>query len=126
MLRSVYFRSVPVGRNRLWKKPSLGDKLLTLILSADHRVDLGDITARKLHHGCIPIVGFVGVDKDRSAGCFSLGEGVRKVSDLASGYLSSIWIRQMAIGDERRHLAKFRLHPNSAISIDRTPDFDAG
>ena len=70
-------------------------------------------------------VGFVGTDKDRYAGCFSFGEGIREVSDLVSGYLSSIWIRQMAIRDEHGHLSKFRLHPDSAISISRTPDFDA-
>src|SRR6266853_6439049 len=126
MLRSVYFRSVPVGRNRLWKKPSLGDKLLTLILSADQRVDLGDIAARKLHHGCIPIVGFVGIDEDRYASSFSFGERIREIGDLVSGYLSSIWIRQMAIRDEHGHLSKFRLQADSAISISRTPDFDAG
>src|ERR1700730_6600236 len=32
----------------------------------------------------------------------------------------------MAISDERSHLSKFRLHADSAISISRTPDFDAG
>src|ERR1700720_911334 len=96
-----------------------------LVSSIDHRVDLGDIAARKSHHGCIPIVGFVGSDKDRYAGCFSFGEGIREVGDLVSGYLSPIWIRQMAIRDEHGHLSKFRLHPDSAISISLTPDFDA-
>ena len=88
-------------------------------------MDFSYVAARKLHHGRIPIVGFVGIDKHRYAGCFGFGEGIREVSDLISGYLSSIWIRQMAIRDEHGHLAKFRLHADSAISIRRTPDFDA-
>ncbi len=32
---------------------------------------------------------------------------------------------EMAVGDEHGHLSKFRLHPDSAISIRRPPDFDA-
>src|ERR1700733_7528275 len=32
----------------------------------------------------------------------------------------------MAVCHEHGHLAKLRLDPNSAISISRTPDFDAG
>ena len=35
----------------------------------------------------------IGIDEDRYAGCFGFGEGIREVSDLVSGYLSSIWIR---------------------------------
>jgi hypothetical protein len=64
-----------------------------LILSADHRVDLGDIAARKLHHGCIPISDFAGSDEYRYAGCFGLREGIREVSDLIPGYLSPVGIR---------------------------------
>jgi len=56
------------GRNRLWKQPWPSDKVAFLILCADQRVDLGDIAAGKLHYGCIPIVGFVGIDEHRYAG----------------------------------------------------------
>ena len=88
-------------------------------------MDFGDIAARELQHGCVPIVGFVRIDKDRCGGGSSFGEGIREISDLVSGYLSSIWIRQMAIRDEYGHLSKFRMHADSAISISQTPDFDA-
>src|ERR1700730_8653763 len=126
MLHSVYFRSVPVVATGCGKSPGRATKCSILILSADQRVDVGDVAAGKLHDGCIPIVGFVGIDENRYAGCFGLGEGIREVSDLIPGYLSSIWIRQMAIRDEHGHLSKLRLHADSAISTSRTPDFDAG
>src|SRR5216684_4053561 len=77
------------------RSPCPATSCSVLVSSIDHRVDLGDIAARKSHHSCIPIVGFVGVDKDRCDGCLSFGEGLREISDLVSGYLSSIWIRQM-------------------------------
>src|SRR5208282_4458220 len=125
MLHSVYFRSVPVVATGCGKSPRRATNCSILILSADQRMDLGDIAARKSHHGCIPISGFVGIDEDPYAGCFGRGEGIREVSDLIPGYLSSIWIRQMTIRDEHGHLSKFRLHADSAISISRTPDFDA-
>ena len=70
-------------------------------------MDFSYVAARKSHYGRIPIVGFVGIDEDRYADCFSFGEGIREVSDLIPGYLSSIWIRQMAIRDEHGHLSKF-------------------
>jgi len=89
-------------------------------------MDFSYVAARKLQHGRIPLVGLIGTDKHSDAGCFGLGEGIREVSDLIPGYLSSIWIRQMAIRDEHGHLSKFRLHADSVISISRTPDFDAG
>src|ERR1700688_3583404 len=83
------------------------------------------VAPRKLQHGRIPLVGLIGTDKHSDAGCFGLGEGIRGVSDLIPGYLSSIWIRQMAICDEHGHFSKFRLHADSAISISQTSDFDA-
>jgi hypothetical protein len=55
-------------------------------------MDFSYVAAWKLQHGRIPLVGLIGIDEDRYAGCFGLEEGIREVSDLVPGYLSSIWI----------------------------------
>ena len=88
-------------------------------------MDFSYIAARKLHHGRVPLVGMIGTDQHSNAGCFGFGERIREVSDLVSRHLSSIWIRQMTIRDEHGHLSKFKLQPDSAISITRTSNFDA-
>ena len=89
-------------------------------------MDFSYVAARKLHHGRIPLVGLDRDRQARNACCFSFGERIREVSDFVSRHLSSIWIRQMTIRDEHGHLSEFRLQPDSAISITRTSNFNAG
>src|ERR1700730_14383556 len=79
------WRAIPVPVSGLRERAT---NYSILNLSVDQRVDLGNIAARKLHHGGIPIVRFVRTDDDRYASCFSLGEGIREVSHLVSGHLS--------------------------------------
>src|SRR5437016_12428290 len=116
MFRSVLLHISPVDCGRTVEEAlARGQTAQFEILSVDRRVDLGDIAPRKANHGCIAIVGFIGTAEQHYARCLSFGKAIREVSDLVSGYFSSIWIRQMAIGDEHGHLSKFRLHPDSAI-----------
>ena len=92
----------------------------------DGRVDLGDIAARELHDGRIPLIGGIGSDQNRDSGRLGLGESIREVCDLIAGRLPPVGKRKMAIRHQHGQLAEVRLDPNSPIGVSRAPDLDAG
>ena len=89
-------------------------------------MDLRDIAARELNQGLIPLIGRVGSDQNLDPGSSGLGEGIREVRDLISGYLPTVGIWKMAIGHQHGHFAEIRLDPNPPISVRWSPDLDAG
>jgi hypothetical protein len=88
-------------------------------------MDLGNIAARELHHGRTPLVSLIGTDKNRNTSCRSFGESAREVSHFISSHFSSVWIREMAIRNEHRHLSEFRADLDSTKDLGRASDFDA-
>jgi hypothetical protein len=90
------------------------------------RVNLGDVAAGKLHDGRISLISDVRSDKNHDTDCFGFGQGAREVSDLISGHLSSIWIREVTIRHKCSHLAELGFDADSAISIGWATDFDTG
>src|SRR6516164_2468633 len=59
-------------------------------LLGSSRVDLGDVSARKLYHGRDPSVRLVWFDEQDATGGLCLGQGRRQVLDLVSGQLAAV------------------------------------
>ena len=88
-------------------------------------MDFGDISARELHHGGLPVRGGIGRDEYRDAGGGGFGDGAPQIPHLIPGYFVTVRIWQMTIRYERRQLAKGRLDPDSADRVSRPPNLDS-
>src|SRR5271170_195494 len=89
-------------------------------------MDLGDIPARELNHGCPSAIGCIGPDHNSDPGRFGLSEGSREIRNLVAGHLVPVWIRKMAVRYENRQLAEVGLDTDSPIGVTRPSDLRSG
>src|SRR5471032_2634029 len=71
-------------------------------------VDLGDVTAGEFDDGGVAAGQRVAGRQHGGAGSRGLGQCGVDVGDLVAGALAAVRIRQLAVGDEQRHLAEAR------------------
>src|SRR6202007_1927780 len=69
----------------------------TSVRFAGDRVDLSNVPAGELHHGCCALVGSVGSNQYLDPRRLRLGEGSRKIRNLVARRLVAVWIRKMTI-----------------------------
>src|ERR1700678_4609217 len=79
-------------------------------------MDLGDTSARKLHHRRIPMIRCVRARDDLDAGPLRLSQRPGEVCDLVPGRLPSVGIRQMAVCYQGGQPAESRRDPCALAS----------
>src|SRR5580700_5119027 len=79
-------------------------------------VPQGDISSGKLDNRGDAAVGDIRLHEDGDAGHFGVRECGLKIGDLIAGRLAGVWIGQLAIGDEDRHLAEDRFNFDPPIA----------
>src|SRR5271156_6901816 len=80
-------------------------------------MDVSDIPAGKLHHGCLAIVRSVGRNEDLRSRSLRLVERCCEIRHLVAGGFMSVGIRKVAIGHQYSYLTEHGLDTDTAITF---------